>query len=302
MITTIIFNPYLQKVSKNPSGQGDFTTIGKKDSNGTYPHGATRYNYNTEFGDSIHPDVLEAIEDKIKKASDLNKEYPHSTLQDYSFRQRGDMLRKRIPPKLKDYRIIFAGDFNMPPDDAKTHLVKLSERLSTGNYGEGPFSNSSGVFDKQAQNSLKLKLGITDKDATGTCCVEHKGSSNNYSNGIYDHIYSNKLKITKYWTYNGKIEYDQKSKKGEKSGILFSDHLPVYAEIKIPASVTPAHAPSSGGSKRFTLRNNSNNNNNNTKSTSRKIRKSASTSIPTTRFTKKQHRHNKRHKTRRHKH
>ena len=59
-----------------------------------------------------------------------------------------------------------------------------------------------------------------------------------------------------------------------------------------------------GGSKRFTLRNNNNNN----KPTSRKIRKSASVSIPTTKFTKKQHHlkyshnHNKKHKTRRHKH
>ena len=61
-----------------------------------------------------------------------------------------------------------------------------------------------------------------------------------------------------------------------------------------------------GGSKRFTLRNNNNNNNSNNNSNnkpiSRKIRKHASTSMPTTRFTKKQHNHNKKHKTRRHKH
>jgi hypothetical protein len=46
--------------------------------------------------------------------------------------------------------------------------------------------------------------------------------------------------------------------------------------------------------KRHTLKNN--------KPTSRKIKKSTSASMPTTRFTKKQHSHNKKHKTRRHKH
>jgi len=285
------FNPYLQKVSKNPSGKGDFTTIGEKDSNGSYKYEKTMYKYNSVFGTSISTAVQTEINKKIQAVTDLNNEYP--TLQDYTFRQLGDMLRKRIPQKLKEYNIIFAGDFNMRPDDAKTHLVKLSERLSTGNYGEGPFSNSSGVFDKGLQNSLKLKVGDTDNDATGTCCVANSSSS--YGSGIYDQIYSNKLQITKYWTYNGKIEYDK------KGGILFSDHLPVYAEIELPASAPSP--PSSGGSKRFTLRNNINNNNNN-KPTSRKIRKSASASasMPTTKFTKKQHSHNKKHKTRRHKH
>jgi hypothetical protein len=286
------FNPYLQKVSKNPSGQGDFTTIGEKDENGPYEHAGTKYKYNSQFTTPIDNSVLIAIKDKIKKASDLNKEYPHRTLQNYTFRQLGDMLRSRIPEKLKKYNIIFAGDFNMPPDDAKTHLVKLSQRLSSGKYSEGPFSDSSGKFDKQDQNKLSLKVGNTSADATGTCCVEHKGDS---YRSIYDQIYSNKLKITKYWTYNGKIEYDEKSKKGEKSGILFSDHLPVYAEIAIPASVTPES--SSGGSKRFTLRNNSNNN---TKSTSRKIKKHAS--MPTTKFSKKKRHSMHKHKTRRHKH
>jgi hypothetical protein len=283
------FNPYLQKVSKNPSGQGDFTTIGEKYENGPYRYGKTNYKYNSEFGTSIDQGVQTEIDKKIKDVEKLNAEYPYPTLQDYTFRQLGEMLRKRIPQQLKDYNIIFAGDFNMRPDEAKRHLVKLSNRLSTGIYSQGPFSNISGVFDKQEQNNVTLTIGDTKNISTGTCCVEHKSGS--YGSGVYDHIYSNKLKVTKYWTYNGKIEYD------EKGGILFSDHLPVYAEIEIPASGTPES--SSGGSKRFTLRNNSNNN---TKSTSRKIRKSASTSMPTTRFTKKQHRHNKRHKTRRHKH
>jgi hypothetical protein len=165
-------------------------------------------------------------------------------------------------------------------------------------FKDGPFSNSSGNFDKGAQNKLKLKVKVGDtyNDATGTCCVT-KSSSSSYGLGIYDQIYSNKLNITKYWTYGGNIEYDK------KGGILFSDHLPVYAEIELPASASPASAspaPSSGGSKRFTLRNNSN------KPTSRKIRKSTSastsTSMPTTKFTKKQHSHSKKHKTRRHKH
>ena len=222
---------------------------------------------------------------KDPKVIELNNEYPN--LQDYSFRQLGDMLRTRIPQKLKDYKIIFAGDFNMTPDTTQRHLVQLSERQPNGTYINGPFSSSSGNFDKQAQNSLPLKRGNTD--ATGTCCVEREGGS--YVSGIYDQIYSNKLKITKYWTYNGKIEY-------ANGGILFSDHLPVYAEIELPAS--EPLAPSGGGSKRFTLRNNNNNN----KPTSRKISKSISTSasMPTTRFTKKQHSHNKKHKTRRHKH
>ena len=181
----------------------------------------------------------------------------------------------------------------MPPGDAKTHLVKLSERQSNGTYKEGPFSNSAGNFDKQAQNSLKLKVGNTAADATGTCCVTNSSSS--YGSGVYDQIYSNKLQITKYWTYNDKIEY------GTNGEILFSDHLPVYAEIELPSSAPSApSAPPSGGSKRFTLRNNNNNNNN--KPTSRKIRKSISASMPTTRFTKKKHPHNKKHKTRRHKH
>jgi flagellar biosynthesis GTPase FlhF len=286
------FNPYLQKVSKNPNGKGNFINIGKEDSNGPYEYEGTKYKYNSVFGTSIDSVVQTEIDKKIKDVEKLNTEYPYPTLQDYTFRQLGDMLRKRIPNQLKTYKIIFAGDFNMRPDDAKTHLVKLSERLSTGNYGEGPFSNSSGVFDKGLQNSLKLKVGDTDKDATGTCCVTNSSSS--YSSGIYDQIYSNKLKVTKYWTYNGQINYDT------AGGILFSDHLPVYAEIELPASAPSP--PSSGGSKRFTLRNNNNNN----KPISRKIRKHASTStsasMPTTKFTKKQHSHNKKHKTRRHKH
>jgi hypothetical protein len=237
--------------------------------------------------------VKSEIDKKIQDVTDLNTEY--TNLQSYSFRQLGNMLRDRISGKLNDYEIIIGGDFNMRPDNAKTHLVKLSQRLSVGKYAEGPFSNSSGNFDKQAQNSLKLKLGITDKDATGTCCVTNSSSSY-YGLGIYDQIYSNKLNITKYWTYGGNIEYDNKT-----GGILFSDHLPVYAEIELPASGTSGMASPSGGSRKFTLRNNNSN-----KPTSRKIRKStsASTSVsmPTTRFTKKQHSHSKKHKTRRHKH
>ena len=288
------FNPYLQKVSKNPSGQEDFTTIGERDENGPYKYEEIKYKYNSVFSTPINPSVLKAIEDKIKKASELNKEYPDPTLQDYSFRQLGDMLRSRIPEKLEKYNIIFAGDFNMRPRDAKTHLVKLSlsERQSNGKYSEGPFSDSSGNFDKQDQNSVTLTIGDTGKPSTGTCCVEHKGGS---YRSIYDQIYSNKLKITKYWTYNGEIKYDKEGKKGEKSGILFSDHLPIYAEIAIPASGTPES--SSGGSKRFTLRNNSNNNN---KPTSRKIKKHAS--MPTTKFSKKKRHSMHKHKTRRHKH
>ena len=280
------FNPYLQKVSKNPSGKGDFTTIGEKDYTGPYEYEGTKYKYNSGFGYPIPQAVQTEIDKKIKYVEELNAKYLNPTLQDYTFRQLGDMLRKRIPNQLKTYKIIFAGDFNMRPDEAKRHLVKLSEILSTGNYGEGPFSNSSGVFDKQEQNNITLTIGDTKNISTGTCCVEHKGGS--YGSGVYDQIYSNKLKVTKYWTYNGNIEYDK------KGGILFSDHLPVYAEIELPAQ--------GGGSytnKHKTLKNN--------KPISRKIRKHASTSMPTTRFTKKHyhskhsHNHNKKHKTRRHK-
>ena len=155
--------------------------------------------------------------------------------------------------------------------------------MSSGKYGEGPFSNSSGKFDKKAQNSVTLTIGDTGKPPTGTCCVERKGGS---YGSVYDQIYSNKLKITKYWTYNGKIKYDK------KGGILFSDHLPVYAEIELPAQ--------GGGSytnKHKTLKNN--------KLQSRKIKKLTSTSISTIRFTKKKHylknNRNKKRKTRRNK-
>jgi hypothetical protein len=290
------FNPYLQKVSKNPSGKGDFTTIGEKDSTGPYKYEGTKYKYNSGFGYPIPQAVQTEIDKKNQAVTDLNKEY--TNLQSYTFRQLGDMLRKRIPSQLQNYKIIFAGDFNMSPDNAKTHLVKLSERLLSGKYGEGPFSNSLGNFDKQAQNNVTLTIGDTGKIPTGTCCVTNSRSSS-YGSGIYDQIYSNKLNITKYWTYNSeKIQYDK-----ETGGILFSDHLPVYAEIALPASapdVPASSSSSSGGSKRFTLRNNSN------KPTSRKIRKSTSastsTSMPTTRFTKKQYSHSKKHKTRRHKH
>jgi endonuclease/exonuclease/phosphatase family metal-dependent hydrolase len=269
------FNPYLQKVSKNPSGKGDFTTIGEKDSTGPYEYGGTKYKYNSDFGYPIPLAVQNEIDKKIKDVEKLNAEYDN--LQDYTFRQLGDMLRKRIPQKLKDYKIIFAGDFNMRPDTTQRHLVKLSERLSSGKYSEGPFSNSSGVFDKSAQNNVTLTIGDTNNISTGTCCVERKSGS--YGFGVYDQIYSNKLKVTKYWTYNGNIEYDK------KGGILFSDHLPVYAEIELPAQ--------GGGSytnKHKTLKNN--------KSKSRKIKKLTSTSISTTRFTKKKHLKNSRNKKR----
>jgi endonuclease/exonuclease/phosphatase family metal-dependent hydrolase len=272
------FNSNLQKIeTTDAAGKKLFTAI-------------------KDFKSPIDSFVQTEIDRKNQAVNVLNGEYEN--LQDYTFRQLGDMLRKRIPEKLKEYNIIFAGDFNMRPDEAKRHLVKLSEILSTGNYGEGPFSNSSGVFDKQEQNNITLTIGDTKNISTGTCCVEHKGGS--YGSGVYDQIYSNKLKVTKYWTYNGNIEYDK------KGGILFSDHLPVYAEIELPESATSAPvSSSSGGSKRFTLRNNNNNNN---KPISRKIRKHASTSMPTTRFTKKHyhskhsHNHNKKHKTRRSKH
>ena len=261
---------------------------------------AAGINLLTAIKDLNHPisaAVQTEITKKNKDVEDLNKEY--TNLQSYTFRQLGNMLRDRISDKLNDYEIIIGGDFNMNPDDAKTHLAKLSKRLSAGKYVEGPFSNSSGKFDKHAQNSLKLKVKVDDidTDATGTCCVT-KQSKSSYGSGIYDQIYSNKLNITKYWTYGGKIEYDKQT-----GGILFSDHLPVYAEIELPASGTYGMASPSGGSRKFTLRNNNNN-----KPTSRKIRKSTSTSastsvsMPTTRFTKKQHSHNKKHKTRRHKH
>jgi hypothetical protein len=247
------------------------------------PH-PKQFGKQTKFvaGVRLHDDSKDA------KVTELNSNY--TNLQDYSFRQLGNMLRDRISDKLNDYEIIIGGDFNMHPGDAKKHLVKLGERQSNGTYNEGPFSNSSGIFDKDLQNSLKLKVKVDDidTDATGTCC-DTKKSKSSYSLGIYDQIYSNKLKITKYWTYNGTINY------ASNGGILFSDHLPVYAEIALPASAPPLPS-SSGGSKRFTLRNNSN------KPTSRKIRKSTSVSMPTTRFTKKQHSHSKKHKTRRHKH
>ena len=238
-----------------------------------------------------------------QKIKDANAMYDNQMK--YAIINLGKMLRKRISSELQTYSIIFGGDFNMTPPQTQEYLVMLSdgtERIidSSGSiktdwqFKEGPFSNSSGKFDKIAENRLPLKIGNTSNNAPGTCCVYKE--ERHYDSGVYDQIYSNNLKITGYWTYNSEdIEYDKTTNK-----ILFSDHLPVYAEIKIPESAPSApSAPSSGGSKRLTLRNNSNNN---SKSTSRKIRKHASTSMPTTRFTKKQHIHNKRHKTRRHKH
>jgi hypothetical protein len=225
----------------------------------------------------------------------------------YAIIQLGKMLRERISNELQTYSIIIGGDFNMKPDLTREYLVMLSDgtdraitssgtKSTDWQFKDGPFSDSAGNFDKEAQNNVTLTIGDTGKIPTGTCCVTNSSSSS-YGLGIYDQIYSNKLKITKYWTYGGNIEYDEKT-----GGILFSDHLPVYAKIELPASAPDVPAPSSGGSKRFTLRTNNNNN----KPTSRKIRKStsASTSVsmPTTRFTKKQHSHSKKHKTRRHKH
>jgi hypothetical protein len=278
------FNPYLQKVSVNSGGKPKFITIGEKDSSGPYNYEGTRYKYHTDFGYPIPDAVQTEINKKIKDVEKLNTEYDN--LQDYTFRQLGDMLRKRIPDKLKKYKIIFAGDFNMTPDTTQRHLVQLGERQSSGKYSEGPFSNSTGKFDTQAQNNVTLTIGDTKNTSTGTCCVEHKGGS--YGSGIYDQIYSNKLKITKYWTYDSEnIQYDTTTNK-----ILFSDHLPVYAEIQLPAQ--------GGGSytnKCKTLKN--------SKLKSRKINKLALRSISTTQFTKKKHNlkhsHNKKHKTRRNK-
>lgn len=137
----------------------------------------------------------------------------------YAIIQLGKMLRERIPSELQTYSIIIGGDFNMRPNQTREYLVMLSDgtdraidasgmKIIDWKFKDGPFSDSAGKFDKTEQNKLILKVGDTAKDATGTCCVTNSSSS--YGLGIYDQIYSNKLKVTKYWTYGGNIEYDKK--------------------------------------------------------------------------------------------
>ena len=219
-------------------------------------------------------------EQKINK---VNADEATSNLMKYAVKELGNLLRNRIPNELKNYSVIIGGDFNTRPDRAREYLVML---------GADFFSSDSKTFSPTANNLL------TDNNRKiNTCCITNPGGS---FTSPYDQIYSNKLNILKYETYDA--ENLKRTPNGKS--VYFSDHLPVYAEIEIPASGTFAPSTSSGGSKRFTLRNNNNNNsnNNNSKSTSRKIRKSVSASMPTTRFTKKKRHSMHKHKTRRHKH
>ena len=158
--------------------------------------------------------------------------------------------------------------------------------------GKDFFSTDSKTFFTPANNLL-----THSKRNVNTCCITTPSKS---FTSPFDQIYSNKLNILNYDAYDEKTL----ERTPDKRSVYFSDHLPVYAEIQLPEPAPSApSAPSSGGSKRFTLRNNnnnSNNNNNNSKSTSRKIKKHAS--MPTTRFSKKKHHSMHKHKTRRHKH
>jgi hypothetical protein len=239
------------------------------------PHGYDASGHEIKFREQTHHNKTQ--KDTIGK---VNKDPETSNLMKYAVKELGNLLRNRIPNELKNYSVIIGGDFNTRPDRAQNYLVML---------GKDFFSNDSKTFYTTADNLLK-----DPKRDVNTCCITSPGNS---FSSPFDQIYSNKLNIKNYDTYDEtKLERTQ-----DKQSVYFSDHLPVYAEIEIPASGPSAPASSSsGGSKRFTLRNNDNNN----KPISRKIRKSASisTSMPTTKFTKKQHSNNKKHKTRRHKH
>jgi hypothetical protein len=242
------------------------------------PHGYTASGDEIKFKEQIyHTNEQKTIIGKVNNNSTT------SNLMKYAVKELGNLLRNRIPDELKNYSVIIGGDFNAGLKRAQEYLVML---------GKDFFSTDSKTFSPTAENLLS-----NTKRKVNTCCITSPGDK---FTSPYDQIYSNKLNILNY------DAYDEKTLKRTPDGksVYFSDHLPVYAEIEIPASGTPAPAPisSSGGSKRLTLRNNNsnnNNNNNNNKSTSRKIKKHAS--MPTTKFSKKQHHLKHKHKTRRHK-
>ena len=162
----------------------------------------------------------------IKAVDEQNAKYKN--IMEYAITELGIMLRKRIPTELKDYSIVFGGDFNCGPDRAQEYLAMLGE-----NGKEGVFSNSSGQFKTLATNPSP-----SDKQKSPTCCVT-KSESPGFTSA-FDQIYSNKLNIVNYWAYR----QSNLKKPNPPIGNLnyFSDHLPVYAEIQVPA---PAFMPTS---------------------------------------------------------
>jgi nicotinic acid mononucleotide adenylyltransferase len=164
---------------------------------------------------------------QIQEVNKQNTKY-NNNLMTYAITELGIMLRKRIPTELKEYSIVFGGDFNCGPDRAQEYLAMLGE-----NGKEGVFSNSSGQFKTLATNPSP-----SDKQKSPTCCVT-KSESPGFTSA-FDQIYSNKLNIVNYWAYGQKKLQKPKPPIGNLN--YFSDHLPVYAEIEIPA-VAPITAP-----------------------------------------------------------
>ena len=149
----------------------------------------------------------------------------YKNIMEYAITELGIMLRKRIATELKDYSIVFGGDFNCGPDRAQEYLAMLGKKGE-----EGVFSNSSGQFKTFTTKPLPSPF-----HKEPTCCVTNSTSKGFTS--AFDQIYSNKLNIVDYRTYN-----QSELQKPDPLGKLnyFSDHLPVYAEIQVPA---PASMP-----------------------------------------------------------
>ena len=219
------FNPYKQTIIiTSSSGKNTFPAIGVKDESGTLEHDKVKYKINPVFDYPNNQVKKQTIDYKLREVEDLNTSCSNN-LQKYAFTELGKMLKKNILTELRDYNIIFGGDFNAEPDIIQKYLVDLGIEFS--------FSKDSINFSPTANNLLTLP-----QRSTPTCCITSPGKK---FSSPYDQIYSNKLNIVNYWAYN-QTELQQPN---PLIGNLnyFSDHLPVYAEIELPASLAPPPPP-----------------------------------------------------------
>ena len=211
------FNPYKQTINfTDLTGKSAYFPIGVEDASGSLQHNKVKYKINPVFGASPDPATQKKIDDKLKEVKELNKRC-NNNLQEYAFTGLGKMLKEKIPTELSEYNIIFGGDFNENPNTIQKYLAQLGSEF---------------FFSKDSKNFLPDANNLLSQRSTPTCCITKPGNS---FKSIYDQIYSNKLNIKNYDTYN-----ETKLKRTpDKGSVYFSDHLPVYAEIELPAFLAP---------------------------------------------------------------
>ena len=163
---------------------------------------------------SPHPDVFGELHDGNPPKPDPGAPKAPTTVAEFAFNALGPFFTTHVFTRgidKTDYTFVAGGDFNA---DANTAITRLNPILEDANK-------------------------TIDRTTNKTCCTDKGGTT---FRTTVDHIFSTSV-ISDYKVYDPNATKLEKTK--TPSRYYFSDHLPVYATVTLPAA--PAKAPAGSG-------------------------------------------------------